>query len=281
MVMFIGGGWRVLGPDGLVGSLVFSSHLIFFLSGQKSSMERWPSPVFPAYMPLKHCRGQSHSRVLCIFAGHFCTCCSTVWLGVLQMWQQMYVGGHGHCSVECERMWHLSHCQNEVNCNAKLTLTRAPYMKVGLWIIAERFWPGSERRKVNAPILVSKSARVAFIHTGPSIGVHTLYGRLRPSSLHICLDVGSEPSGLCRMGTPWKTRWVWPLFGVSSNMLGPKGHSKASQYFKTVAIVGQPAKVIVKLEESGPHQRPARMVSLVVTSPSCWRMRVSIALMRV
>jgi len=167
-----------------------------------------------------------------------------------------------------------------VNWEAKLTLTCAPYMNVGLRMIATSFRPGSERRKVKALIIIDRSARVALVQTGPSMGVHAQYGRLWPSSPHSSLDVGRVPSDLWWMGTPWKTRRIWPLLGISSKMFRPKGWRRASRYLSTVAVVGRPVNVSVKLEDRGLHHLPARIVSLGETLPSCWRMCVSIAWIR-
>jgi len=203
-----------------------------------------------------------------------------MWLGILQMWQQVYVGSHVHLSVEWESTWHLAHWCRVVNWEAKPTLIWAPNMKEGLQMMSESFCPGSERRKVNAPILASRLARVALVQTGPSMGVHALYGRLWPNFSHSCLDMGSEPSGLRIMGTPWNTSRDCPSSGVISKMFGPNGHRRASLYLSMVAIVGRPAKVMVKLEDSGLHHLPANMVISGVASPRCWQMQVSMALMR-
>jgi hypothetical protein len=186
---------------GLVGSHSLHSCCMFFLSRQKSSMDRWPSPNFPDAMQLKHRIGQSHSSVRWGFE-HLWACCSAMWLGIPQMWQRVYVGGCWHCSVACDRTWHLAHWQYAEKRVAKPTLIHAPYMKVGLRMMFVSFRPRSERRKVNAPMVASGLARVALVQTGPSMGVHALYGRLRPNSSHSCLDVGSVPSGPRWIGTP-------------------------------------------------------------------------------
>ena len=52
-------------------------------------------------------------------------------------------------------------------------------------------------------------------------------------------------------------------------MLGLKGWRRASQYLRTMAMVGHPVKVSMKLEDSGLHHLLARMVSFSEVSSSC------------
>lgn len=122
---------------------------------------------------------------------------------------------------------------------------------------------------------------VALDHLDGLIILHALYGMfLASSSLSSC-DVSNSPLGFQIIRTPWKMTRVLPLAGKRLKMLGPKGLSTASQYFQTISTVGRPARVSMKLDESGLHHRLERMVMGGSASPVCWHKEDSIALMRV
>jgi len=78
-------------------------------------------------------------------------------------------------AIECDKTWQQAHCRKGVNLVVKFMVSCCPYIYVGFCMIPANFCPGSERRMVNALVVLEGSANVAFVQIGASMTVHVWY----------------------------------------------------------------------------------------------------------